>query len=355
VRDLARVIHDAFDYEAGVTRADSPIDDVLKHGKGVCQDFAHLMIATCRSWGIPARYVSGYLFTDRSVGDRSDPDASHAWVEVFLPSLRWVGFDPTNNTVAGERHVVCAIGRDYSDVPPSRGVYKGEAESQLGVGVSVRRARAALAEPEFLRLAVGDAVGRQDHAAGGEAAAGDHALEAVGLADEAADEGRDRLVVHLGRRADLLDAALVEDGHAVGQVEGLFLVVGDEDGGHARGVMHAAQFLAQRLADRGVQRAEGLVQQQHAGLHGQGARQGHALALAAGQLRGIALAQAVQLDQRNRSSTRLVISALDGLSLPLRTSRPNAMFLATVMCLNSAYCWNTKPTRRAAAEAKVTS
>ena len=152
VRGLARVIHDAFDYEAGVTRADSPIDDVLKHGKGVCQDFAHLMIATCRSWGIPARYVSGYLFTDRDSGDRSDPDASHAWVEVFLPSLRWVGFDPTNNILAGERHVVCAIGRDYSDVPPSRGVFKGEAESQLAVGVTVQRAKTAIAEPEFLRL-----------------------------------------------------------------------------------------------------------------------------------------------------------------------------------------------------------
>jgi transglutaminase-like putative cysteine protease len=165
VRGLARVIHDAFDYEAGVTRADSPIDDVLKHGKGVCQDFAHLMIATCRSWGIPARYVSGYLFTDRDSGDRSDPDASHAWVEVFLPSLRWVGFDPTNNILAGERHVVCAIGRDYSDVPPSRGVYKGEADHQLAVGVSVRKARAAISEPEFLKVsrptARGGAPGRR--------------------------------------------------------------------------------------------------------------------------------------------------------------------------------------------------
>ena len=113
------------------------------------------MIAICRDWGLPARYVSGYLFTDRARGrhDRSDPDATHAWVEVFLPSLRWVGFDPTNNILAGERHVCVAIGRDYGDVPPSRGVFKGEAESQLAVGVSVRRARAAAAEPEFLRMA----------------------------------------------------------------------------------------------------------------------------------------------------------------------------------------------------------
>jgi len=152
VRELNKAIYAAFGYEAGVTRADSPIDDVLKARAGVCQDFAHVMIAICRMWGLPARYVSGYLFTDRKGGDRSDPDATHAWVEVFLPSLRWIGFDPTNNIAAGERHISCAIGRDYSDVPPSRGVYKGESDSELAVGVSVRKARAAITEPEFMRV-----------------------------------------------------------------------------------------------------------------------------------------------------------------------------------------------------------
>jgi transglutaminase-like putative cysteine protease len=151
IRRLNTCLYQSFGYEAGVTRADSPIDDVLKARKGVCQDFAHVMIAICRGWGVPARYVSGYLFTDRKHGDRSDPDATHAWVEVFLPSLRWVGFDPTNNNLACERHVACAVGRDYSDVPPSRGVYKGEAESELAVGVTVRQARATVSEPEFLR------------------------------------------------------------------------------------------------------------------------------------------------------------------------------------------------------------
>lgn len=149
--DLNRTIYEAFAYEAGVTRADSPIDHVLEARKGVCQDFAHVMIAICREWGVQARYVSGYLFTDRKAGDRSDPDATHAWVEVFLPSLRWIGLDPTNNIVAGERHIGCAVGRDYSDAPPSRGLYKGEAESELAVGVTVRKARAAVSEPEFLR------------------------------------------------------------------------------------------------------------------------------------------------------------------------------------------------------------
>jgi transglutaminase-like putative cysteine protease len=153
VRGLSRTIYESFSYETGVTHADSPIDLALEARSGVCQDFAHIMIAICRRWGVPARYVSGYLFTDRDAGDRSDPDATHAWVEVFLPSLRWIGLDPTNNVEACERHIAAAIGRDYDDVPPSRGVYKGEAESQLAVGVSVRRARAALTEPEFIGVA----------------------------------------------------------------------------------------------------------------------------------------------------------------------------------------------------------
>lgn len=153
MRVLSETIYQAFEYQPGVTDADSPIDLALSAGRGVCQDFAHIMLAICRSWNIPARYVSGYLFTDRDAGDRSDPDATHAWVEVFLPSLRWVGFDPTNNMMTGERHVAVAVGRDYGDVTPSRGVYKGDSDSELAVGVSVRRARAALAEPEFLRMA----------------------------------------------------------------------------------------------------------------------------------------------------------------------------------------------------------
>jgi transglutaminase-like putative cysteine protease len=154
VRTLSTTIYKAFEYQPGVTDADSPIDLALEAKRGVCQDFAHIMIAVCRRWGIPCRYVSGYLFTNREEsGDRSDPDATHAWVEVFLPSLRWVGIDPTNDLIAMDRHITVAVGRDYSDVPPSRGVYKGDALSQLAVGVSVRPARAAVAEPEYLRLA----------------------------------------------------------------------------------------------------------------------------------------------------------------------------------------------------------
>jgi transglutaminase-like putative cysteine protease len=154
VMSLSKAIYQQFEYQAGVTDAESPIDKALEAGRGVCQDFAHIMIAICRGWDIPARYVSGYLLTDRDqTGDRSDPDASHAWLEVYLPSIGWIGIDPTNDALAGERHIIVAIGRDYTDVPPSRGVFKGETQSQLAVGVSVRQAQSAVHEPEYLRLA----------------------------------------------------------------------------------------------------------------------------------------------------------------------------------------------------------
>ncbi|CAN5243235.1 transglutaminase family protein [soil metagenome] len=149
VQELSAKLYAALAYVPGSTEADSPIDLAIEHRKGVCQDFAHIMIAICRAWGVPARYVSGYLYTDRKE-DRSSPDATHAWVEVFLPSLRWVGIDPTNNILAGERHVAVAIGRDYADVPPSRGVYKGESESELDVAVSVTRPKTATVDPEFM-------------------------------------------------------------------------------------------------------------------------------------------------------------------------------------------------------------
>ena len=175
VRALNQAIYGALEYQPGVTEADSPIDHALTAGRGVCQDFAHIMIAICRSWGLPTRYVSGYLFNDRAGGDRSDPDATHAWVEVFLPSLRWVGFDPTNNALAGVRHVIVATGRDYGDVPPTRGVFKGDADSELSVGVSVRQARVAASEPEFLRMGrAATSAGRRRHAS---ALALDHQLQ----------------------------------------------------------------------------------------------------------------------------------------------------------------------------------
>ncbi|MBC8078507.1 MAG: transglutaminase family protein, partial [Chloroflexales bacterium] len=136
---LTSGVHALMAYNPGATRVDSPIDEALASRRGVCQDYSHIMLALCRLRGLPARYVSGYLFTGGET-DQSDPDASHAWVEVWLPTLGWLGLDPTNNLVAGERHIRVAVGRDYDDVPPVRGVFKGGAETTLHVAVHVGQA-----------------------------------------------------------------------------------------------------------------------------------------------------------------------------------------------------------------------
>ncbi len=137
LKRINQVIYDAFDYVQRHTSVDSEIDHALESRKGVCQDFAHIMIAAVRGLGIPCRYVSGYLAQSDETEDRSVDGASHAWIEALLPDLGWIGFDPTNNMLAGGRHIRVAIGRDYADVPPSRGVYRGAAESELAVSVKV--------------------------------------------------------------------------------------------------------------------------------------------------------------------------------------------------------------------------
>jgi transglutaminase-like putative cysteine protease len=132
-------IYARFAYSPRSTRVDSPIDEALETRKGVCQDFAHIFLSLVRPLGIPARYVSGYLFQAAGSQDRSADGATHAWVEVLLPDLGWVGLDPTNNLIADDRHIRVAIGRDYADVPPTRGVFKGVStvKSELSVSVTV--------------------------------------------------------------------------------------------------------------------------------------------------------------------------------------------------------------------------
>lgn len=135
---LNEQLYKVFDYKPKSTKADSPIDLALKTRAGVCQDFAHIMITLVRSrLQIPCRYVSGYLFHDGDRRDRSAASATHAWVECFFPELGWIGFDPTNNLVTGERHIRTAIGRDYSDVPPTHGIFRGRTRSELSVAVQV--------------------------------------------------------------------------------------------------------------------------------------------------------------------------------------------------------------------------
>ncbi len=134
---INRSLYEAFQYVPQSTRVDSTIDEAIALRQGVCQDFTHIMIALLRRLGLPCRYVSGYLYHRREVHDRSESDATHAWVEVFLPGLCWWGFDPTNNLVVGDRHIRVAVGHDYADVPPTKGVFQGLATSELSVSVRV--------------------------------------------------------------------------------------------------------------------------------------------------------------------------------------------------------------------------
>lgn len=144
IRALLACLYEAFEFSPGTTAADSPIEHILESGRGVCQDYAHVMISVLRGWGVPARYVSGYLGPD---DNQTSTNESHAWVECWLPGLGWRGFDPANNCDCDERHVRAAVGRDYADVPPVRGVFRGTANSTLTTRVEVVREEHAGIEP----------------------------------------------------------------------------------------------------------------------------------------------------------------------------------------------------------------
>jgi len=146
---LNTLVYESFAYEKDVTTISTTVTEVLESKSGVCQDFAHVLLALCRSLEIPARYVSGYLIADESATGASGAPAaegkpsrgagaSHAWVEAWTPTHGWRGFDPTNNVLASENHVKMALGRDYSDVPPSRGLNRGSATEKLSVEVTTK-------------------------------------------------------------------------------------------------------------------------------------------------------------------------------------------------------------------------
>ncbi|NTU57791.1 MAG: transglutaminase family protein [Chlorobiaceae bacterium] len=136
--DICRHINSSFRYEPGVTDVHSTSAVVMALGRGVCQDFAHIMLAVCRKLGIPARYVSGYLYGGGSTPEGRD-EASHAWCEIYCGSERgWTGFDPTHKTlVVDDRYIKIGTGRDYGDIPPVRGTYKGTSAEKLSVAVRV--------------------------------------------------------------------------------------------------------------------------------------------------------------------------------------------------------------------------
>jgi transglutaminase-like putative cysteine protease len=159
-------LHTEFRYESRSTDVDTPLAEVLTGKRGVCQDFAHLLIGVLRSFGLPARYVSGYLLTRAPEGDANGgaamlgADASHAWVQLWCPGTPgvpvdaergsdsvWLDLDPTNNCVPGSGHVRLAVGRDFGDVTPLRGVIRGGGRPVLSVAVSTRVVGDSVAPP----------------------------------------------------------------------------------------------------------------------------------------------------------------------------------------------------------------
>lgn len=137
---MGRVFHE-FDYVPGATDTSTPLQVVMEMKKGVCQDFAHLMISALRGIGIPTRYVSGYLETMPPPGTEKlqGADATHAWIEVYSKATGWVGFDPTNNCLPGNQHLKICHGRDYFDVQPLKGIFLGSGTQALKVEVDVNR------------------------------------------------------------------------------------------------------------------------------------------------------------------------------------------------------------------------
>ncbi len=131
VSNLAASLKDRIAYRPLVTHAHSTSDDALEAEAGVCQDFAHIALGLLRLQGVPCRYVNGYLHVENA----ATPSESHAWIEVWTPGYGWVGFDPTHACSVGERYVVIAYGRNYADVPPNRGIFRGAAEELLSVEV----------------------------------------------------------------------------------------------------------------------------------------------------------------------------------------------------------------------------
>jgi transglutaminase-like putative cysteine protease len=146
VETASHQVHARFRYEKGATQVKSTVVDALTAGAWVCQDFAHLLIAMLRTRGVPARYVSGYLVPRRtaepgaSVEEVIGGQASHAWAEAYVSGLGWIPLDPTLDKPVGIQHIRLAYGRDYGDVAPVRGVYKGHAGQRLSVDVRVRPA-----------------------------------------------------------------------------------------------------------------------------------------------------------------------------------------------------------------------
>ena len=140
-KDLMQRIYKDFKFDPDFSTVSTPVTEVMRLKRGVCQDFAHLAIACLRSLGLPARYVSGYIETLPPMGKIKlvGVDASHAWFALFIPNLGWMDFDPTNNQIPGDQHITIGWGRDYADISPLKGVILSSGSHKLRVSVDVRR------------------------------------------------------------------------------------------------------------------------------------------------------------------------------------------------------------------------
>ncbi len=155
---LMRYVHAEFHYQPASTHVHTTVEEVLKLRRGVCQDFAHVLIGLCRMIQIPARYVSGYLYNGPA-DQLKGAQASHAWIEVYLPQIGWRGLDPTNNQQVNTRYVKVAVGRDYGDVPPLKGRYRGTPERKMKVDVLVTRLDGEDGDPRGSRVGATHAAG----------------------------------------------------------------------------------------------------------------------------------------------------------------------------------------------------
>lgn len=142
VLELSEFVHDNFEYKSGITDVNTPLEKAWELKAGVCQDFTNVLLKMIKILGIPARYVSGYICPNDTI--TRGEGATHAWVEAYIPFYGWIGIDPTNNTIANENHVRLAIGRNYNDCSPVKGVFKGSVEAEMQVKVEVKTSKSEL-------------------------------------------------------------------------------------------------------------------------------------------------------------------------------------------------------------------
>ena len=136
VLELCEYVYHNFEYKSGVTNVNTPLEDAWKLKAGVCQDFTNVLLQMIKMLGIPARYVSGYICPNDNI--TRGEGATHAWIEAYIPFYGWLGIDPTNNKIANENHVRLAIGRNYNDCSPVKGIFKGHVEANMHITVSVK-------------------------------------------------------------------------------------------------------------------------------------------------------------------------------------------------------------------------